>query len=41
MMDGLNRLSNNFRNFDKALPIDGGGLPASRGAEGDQGFGWG
>jgi len=25
----------------KALSLDGGGLPASGGAKGDQGFGWG
>jgi hypothetical protein len=30
-----------LRNFTNALPHDGGGLPASGGAKGDQGFGWG
>jgi hypothetical protein len=38
---GINRLSNNAPIPLKVLPLDGGGLPAFGGAEGDRVFGWG
>ncbi len=38
---GTDRLSINPAIPLVVLPLDGGGLPAFGGAEGDQGFGWG